>query len=162
MIAKSVNVRGSDLFVFLSSISKNRRVFIHLWKKNIYIRKINSPHCLAEVKASKLIMTKSSIVEKSAEQEKELDVKSLVQMKRNNVREVQSYFDRYIINGILSFQPFLTFHYQTQAYLQRLCVKWTDAGGDNRFWFSPSHDSSVNKKTERWPLRTKHVGRVSI
>lgn len=30
-------------------------------------------------------MTKSSIVEKSAEQEKELDVKSLVQMKRNNV-----------------------------------------------------------------------------
>lgn len=53
--------------------------------KKIYIRKINLPHGLAEVKASELIMTKSSIVVKSAEQDKKLDVKTFAQMKSNNV-----------------------------------------------------------------------------
>lgn len=43
--------------------------------KKIYICKINLPHCSAEVKASELNTTKSSIVEKSAEQDEELGVK---------------------------------------------------------------------------------------
>lgn len=50
-------------------------------------------------------MTKSSIVEKSAEQDKELDVKSLAQMECNcQLTERYSYYNRYIINAGLSFQ----------------------------------------------------------
>ena len=49
--------------------------------ENKYIRKINLPHCLAEVKASELIMAKSSIIKNSVEREKEIDVKSLAQIR---------------------------------------------------------------------------------